>query len=118
MGHDSFKQIKMYSDYNSIMINGTFLKGFDIINYCRKAGNEALLPVAEFAEEWLQPNSEMVLKTSGSTGDPNFKAIKAASCVYSERLRSKDHSCGTPNRTRWNRARRFLIWWTWRQRRS
>ena len=86
MGHDSFKQIKMYSDYNSIMINGTFLKGFDIINYCRKAGNEALLPVAEFAEEWLQPNSEMVLKTSGSTGDPKLITVHKDQMLFSASL--------------------------------
>ena len=60
----------MYLNYTSLTINGHLLKGQEIISYCRNGQDEALLPVADFMEEWLNPSLEIQLKTSGSTGTP------------------------------------------------
>lgn len=60
----------MYSNYTSIRINSHLFRGQEIISYCRSGQDEALLPVADFIEEWLDPSPEIQLKTSGSTGTP------------------------------------------------
>ena len=66
----------MYSNYTSIRINGHFLQGQEIISYCRSAHDEALLPVADFMEEWLNPSPEIHLRTSGSTGTPKTIIVR------------------------------------------
>ncbi len=79
----------MFSDYNSISINGTFLKGAKIINYCREVGNDVLFPIAEFVDEWLKPNPEILLKTSGSTGDPKLITVHKGQMLFSASLTAR-----------------------------
>lgn len=66
----------MYSNYTSIRINGNLLEGQEIISYCRRVQDAALLPVADFMEEWLNPAPEIHLKTSGSTGTPKTISVR------------------------------------------
>lgn len=66
----------MYSNYTSIRINGSLLEGQEIISFCRNGQDAALLPVADFMEEWLNPSPEIHLKTSGSTGTPKTITVR------------------------------------------
>jgi O-succinylbenzoic acid--CoA ligase len=66
-----------FNDYTRLNLNGRPLKGQEIIEFCEAQKNPALLPVAEFIKEWLQPDLYIQLKTSGSTGMPKtFQASK------------------------------------------
>ncbi len=66
----------MYLNYTSLTINSHLLQGEEIIAYCRNGHNEALLPVADFIEEWLDPSPEIQLRTSGSTGTPKTITVR------------------------------------------
>lgn len=66
----------MFEQYNSITLSGQKLNGKKIISYCRTSHNKALLPVADFMEEWLDPTPKILLKTSGSTGTPKTISVR------------------------------------------
>ncbi|MEO6681800.1 MAG: AMP-binding protein [Ginsengibacter sp.] len=66
----------MYLNYTSLTINNHILQGQEIISYCRNAHDEALLAVADFMEEWLNPSPEIHLRTSGSTGTPKIITVR------------------------------------------
>lgn len=62
--------MKIFSDYTSITLNNTFLKGEEIISYCEKQKTSLFDQVAEFMKDWLLPHATIELATSGSTGKP------------------------------------------------
>jgi O-succinylbenzoic acid--CoA ligase len=65
-----------FSDYTSITLNETFLKGAEIENFCKKQNNDFFLQVGSFMTEWLDPGPYISLKTSGSTGVPKTILIE------------------------------------------
>lgn len=68
--------MKSYSDYTSITLNGTFLKGAEIEDFCKRQNNDFLLQVASFINEWLNADPYISLKTSGSTGIPKIILVE------------------------------------------
>ncbi len=72
-----------FSDYTSITLNGTFLEGTGIEDFCKKQNNDFLLQVASFMNEWLNPDPYISLKTSGSTGVPKTILIEKNKMLFS-----------------------------------
>jgi O-succinylbenzoic acid--CoA ligase len=72
-----------FSDYTSITLNGTFLEGTEIEDFCRKQNNDFFLQIASFMNEWLDPNPYINLKTSGSTGAPKTILIEKNKMLFS-----------------------------------
>ena len=68
--------MKSFSAYTSIILNGTFLKGADIEDFCKKQNDNFFLQVASFMNGWLNPDPYISLKTSGSTGAPKTILIE------------------------------------------
>jgi len=75
--------VNLFSDYTSITLNGTFLKGAEIEDFCKRQNSDFFLHVASFMNEWLNPNSYISLKTSGSTGAPKTILIEKNKMLFS-----------------------------------
>lgn len=61
-----------YQVYDELTINGTFLKGRAIEEYCRKSKEENIRNIGKFISEWLSDSSTIEVQTSGSTGKPKI----------------------------------------------
>lgn len=59
-----------FHHYDTISINGSLLKGSEIIQFCIDTGQPNMLLLADFIREWLSDDEKMLLQTSGSTGKP------------------------------------------------
>ena len=75
--------MKAFSDYTSITLNGTFLQGSEIENFCKEQNSDLFLQMASFINEWLSPDPYIKLQTSGSTGKPKSILIEKNKMLYS-----------------------------------
>ncbi len=75
--------MKHFSDYTSITLNGTFLQGSEIENFCKEQNSDLFLQMASFINEWLSPDPYIKLQTSGSTGKPKSILIEKNKMLYS-----------------------------------
>lgn len=65
-----------YQDINTITINGERLQGDAIVKYCTESGREDLSQLGLFVKKWLSENPDMILQTSGSTGEPKTMRVQ------------------------------------------
>lgn len=75
--------MRPFSDYTSITLNGTFLEGAEIENFCIKQDSDLFLQIAYFINEWLSPDPYIKLQTSGSTGTPKTILIEKNKMLFS-----------------------------------
>ncbi len=75
--------MKIFSDYTSLTLNGTFLKGEEIAAFCKEQNKEIFTQIATFINEWLQPDPYISIKTSGSTGIPKTISVEKNKMLFS-----------------------------------
>jgi O-succinylbenzoic acid--CoA ligase len=75
-----------FTDYTTLILNNTLLKGNEIISFCRKSDNSVFHPIGDFIEEWLSANPILYIHTSGSTGTPKKIAVQKNRMLYSASL--------------------------------
>ena len=75
--------MKAFSDYTSITLNGNFLQGSEIENFCKEQHSDFFLQIASFINEWLSSDPNINLQTSGSTGKPKSILIEKNKMLYS-----------------------------------
>lgn len=75
--------MKTFSDYTSITLNSTLLKGEEIVAFCKEQNNPFYIEIAAFIEEWLNADSLIKIKTSGSTGVPKTISVEKNKMLFS-----------------------------------
>ncbi|MEO5649983.1 MAG: AMP-binding protein [Ginsengibacter sp.] len=75
--------MKIFSDYTSLTLNGTFLKGEEIAAFCKEQNKEIFTQIAAFINVWLQPDPYISIKTSGSTGIPKTISVEKNKMLFS-----------------------------------
>ncbi len=75
-----------FTDYTTLTLNNTFLKGKEILDFCKKSEQPYFHSIGKFVEEWFNPNSTIQIQTSGSTGKPKIISVQKTRMLYSASL--------------------------------
>lgn len=75
-----------FTDYTTLTLNNTFLKGKEILDFCKRSEQPYFHSIGKFVEEWFNPNPTIQIQTSGSTGKPKIISVKKNRMLYSASL--------------------------------
>lgn len=78
-----------YTDYVSLTINGTFLKGKEILIFCKESEQSNIQKLGAFMTEWLTEDAFITVKTSGSTGKPKTIAVEKNQMLQSASMTAR-----------------------------
>ncbi len=71
------------TEYTSLSLNGTLLKGQEILDYCEAQSEEHYTQLGYFMSQWLDEQEDLEVRTSGSTGTPKTMRIAKTKMLQS-----------------------------------